>query len=58
MATGFYGLLFADVFNDEVINPKELTILILYLNISLVLMFVVGPPECSHVECSLNEHIC
>lgn len=58
MATGFYGLLFVDVFNDEVINPKELKILILSLNISLVLLFVVSPPECSHVECSLNEHIC
>lgn len=57
MATGFMGCQFVDVFNDEVINPKELKILILSLNISLVLLFVVSPPEWSR-ECSLNEHIC
>lgn len=58
IATGFYGLPFAGVFNEEVTNLRELKILILYLNIFLVLMFVVNPQECSHVECSLNEHIC
>lgn len=58
IATGFYGLLFADIFNEEVINLRELKILILSLNIILVLAFVVGPQECSHVRYSLNEHIC
>lgn len=58
IAAGFYGLLFAGVFNEEVINLRELKILILYRNIFLVLVFVVNSHEGSHVECSLNEHIC
>lgn len=58
IATGFYGLLFADIFNEEVINLREPKILILSLNIILVLAFVVRPQECSHVSYSLNEHIC